>query len=285
MRRKPTHLLLSTLPLWLFIIITAASWAGSSNGVIVVSAAAADVSESNGKDDSTNTAATPTTEGDNADAASEINTDEAIKNSEECTNDDNNGDQTCTNNNDTPPPPQQQEEVKVVYEQKFNSANERLITQPELTYHGIKSTESKEAATAGGHTIWLSILGRVYDVTSGGPSYYGPKGSYNFYSGRDASPCFHTGQNNEEGASAPLETWDDDKHLMSVYDWSLFYEKHDVYTFIGVLINSKYYNEEGEETDIRKDIVKRASAAKEIVEAERAERKRKREEKRKKKKK
>jgi cytochrome b involved in lipid metabolism len=285
MRRKPTHLLLSTLPLWLFIIITAASWAGSSNGVIVVSAAAADatvdVSESNGKDDSTNTAATATTEGDND---VEINTDEsAMKNSEECTNDDDSGDQTCTNN-DTPPP-QQQEEVKVVYEQKFNSANERLITQPELTYHGIKSTESKEAATAGGHTIWLSILGRVYDVTSGGPSYYGPKGSYNFYSGRDASPCFHTGQNNEEGASAPLETWEDDKHLMSVYDWSLFYEKHDVYTFMGVLINSKYYNEEGEETDIRKDIVKRASAAKEIVEAERAERKRKREEKRKKKKK
>ena len=280
MRRKPTHRLLATLPLWLLliIIITAASWAGSrSNGAIVVSAAAADVSESNGKDD--NTAATPTsTEGDNADASEINNTDEAsIKNSEECNNNDN-GDQTCTTN-DTPP--QQQQEV--TFEQKFNSANERLITQPELTYHGIKSTESKEAATAGGHTIWLSILGRVYDVTSGGPSYYGPKGSYNFYSGRDASPCFHTGQNNEEGASAPLETWDDDKHLMSVYDWSLFYENHDVYTFMGVLINSKYYNENGEETEIRKDIVKRASAAKEIVEAERAERKRKREEKRKKK--
>ena len=70
---------------------------------------------------------------------------------------------------------------------------------------------------------------------------------------------------------------------MSVYDWSLFYENHDVYTFMGILINSKYYNENGEETDIRKDIVKRASAAKEIVEAERAERKGKREEKRKKK--
>lgn len=278
MRRKPTNLLLATLPLWLLliIVITAASWAGSSSsGAFVVSAAAADVSESNGKDDSTNTAATAATTSTEGDNDVEINTDEAatMKNSEECSNGD---DQTCTNN-DTP---QQQE---VVYEQKFNTANERLITQPELTYHGIKSTESKEAATAGGHTIWLSILGRVYDVTSGGPSYYGPKGSYNFYSGRDASPCFHTGQNNEEGASAPLETWEDDKHLMSVYDWSLFYEKHDVYTFMGVLINSKYYNENGEETDIRKDIVKRASAAKEIVEAERAERKRKREEKRKKK--
>ena len=284
MKRKLTHLVLSTLPLWLLIIIIAASsWAGSSSGgVIVVSAAgatAADISESNGKDDSINTAssAAAAAEGDDADA-SEI---KAIKNAEECNNE--NGDQTCSNNNEDTPPQQQQQQV--VYEQKFNAANERLITQPELTYHGIKSTESKEAATAGGHTIWLSILGRVYDVTSGGPSYYGPKGSYNFYSGRDASPCFHTGQNNEEGASSPLETWEDDKHLMSVYDWSLFYEKHDVYTFMGVLINSKYYNENGEETDIRKDIVKRASAAKEIVEAERAERKRKREEKRKKKKK
>ena len=192
---------------------------------------------------------------------------------EGCNND--NDDQTCTNPSTTNV---DSEEPKT--QQQLSPSGERLITSTELASHGIKSTESKEAATAGGHTIWLSILGRVYDVTSGGPSYYGPNGSYNFYSGRDASPCFHSGQNNEEGASAKLEEWEDDKHLMSVYDWSLFYEKHETYEFMGVLVNSKYYDENGEETEVRKDIVDRASRAKVIVEKEKEERKKARLEKR-----
>ena len=194
--------------------------------------------------------------------------DAATSSNEGCNND--NNDQTCTN-------PEAEEETTA---QQLSPSGERLITSTELASHGIKSTESKEAATAGGHTIWLSILGRVFDVTSGGPSYYGPKGSYNFYSGRDASPCFHSGKNNEEGAAAKLEEWEDDKHLMSVYDWSLFYEKHETYEFMGVLVNSKYYNENGEETEVRKDIVERASKAKVIVEKEREERKKARLEKR-----
>ena len=118
-------------------------------------------------------------------------------------------------------------------------------------------------------------------MTSGGPSYYGPKGSYNFYSGRDASPCFHSGKNNEEGAAVNLEEWEDDKHLMSVYDWSQFYEKHETYQFMGVLINSKYYDENGVETDVRKDIVERASKAKIIADKEKEARKKARLEKRK----
>jgi len=202
------------------------------------------------------------------DPTSDKTSQSSAKTSEECSNA-NANDQTCTSEQ------QQSQELQ------FNSSGERLIAQAELSYHGIKSTESKEAATAGGHTIWLSILGRVYDVTSGGPSYYGPNGSYNFYSGRDASPCFHSGKNNEEGANDPIETWTDDKHLMSVYDWSLFYEKHETYTFQGVLINSKYYNELGEETEIRKDIVDRAKKVKVVVEKEREERKKARMEKRK----
>ena len=206
-----------------------------------------------------------------AEEASESSSDATTASSNEGCNNDNN-DQTCTN-------PEVEKETTTT-QQLLSPSGERLITSTELASHGIKSTESKEAATAGGHTIWLSILGRVFDVTSGGPSYYGPKGSYNFYSGRDASPCFHSGKNNEEGASAKLEEWEDDKHLMSVYDWSLFYEKHETYEFMGVLVNSKYYNENGEETEVRKDIVERASKAKVIVEKEREERKKARLEKR-----
>lgn len=213
------------------------------------------------------------TTSDTATAADDV---DAPASSEGCKNNDKSDDQTCTN------PEEEMTTQSLSQEPQLSPTGERLITPTELASHGIKSTESKEAATDGGkHTIWLSILGRVFDVTSGGPSYYGPKGSYNFYSGRDASPCFHSGKNNEEGASAKLEEWTDDKHLMSVYDWSLFYEKHDTYKFMGVLIDSKYYNENGEETDVRKDIVERASKAKAIVEKEREERKKARLEKRK----
>lgn len=256
MRRKTTHL--TTLLLWLIIAASAVLLSAvlEERPPIMMMAAAAESTE------------------DNADAAkNNDDTDhqsDATTTSEGCNSDD----KTCANPDTTTP---QDAEPQLL----LSPSGERLISPTELAFHGIKSTESKEAATAGGHTIWLSIMGRVYDVTSGGPSYYGPKGSYNFYSGRDASPCFHSGQNNEEGAAAKIEEWTDDKHLMSVYDWSLFYEKHDTYQFMGVLINSNYYKENGEETEVRKDIVERASKAKVIVEKEREERKKARLEKRK----
>eukprot|EP00984_Skeletonema_dohrnii_P010170 scaffold3956_cov78-Skeletonema_dohrnii-CCMP3373.AAC.2 len=50
---------------------------------------------------------------------------------------------------------------------------------------------------------------------------------------------------------------------------------------MGVLINSKYYDENGEETDVRKDIVERASKAKIIADKEKEARKKARLEKRK----
>jgi len=40
--------------------------------------------------------------------------------------------------------------------------------------------------------IWLSIFGRVYDVTKG-QQYYGESGGYNFFSGTDASLAYITG--------------------------------------------------------------------------------------------
>jgi len=68
---------------------------------------------------------------------------------------------------------------------------------------------------------------------------------------------------------------------MSVYDWSKFYEDHETYQFMGVLVDSKYYDENGEETDVRKGIVERASRAKVIAEKKKEERKKARLEKRK----
>lgn len=44
-------------------------------------------------------------------------------------------------------------------------------------------------------------------------------------------------------------------------EWSEFYPKHDTYTFIGLLGGSRYYDEEGNETQVRKDIVHNAEEA------------------------
>ena len=146
----------------------------------------------------------------------------------------------------------------------------RLITHDELARH---TTEEKH--------IWLSILGKVYDVTNG-ISFYGPDtGSYQFYAGRDASPCFSSGINNPKGAAEALEEWEG-KKLVSVLEWSQFYENHETYKYLGVLVGSKYYNEEGEETEARKLILEKAGEAKAQADKEKEERKKARLEKKKK---
>jgi hypothetical protein len=138
---------------------------------------------------------------------------------------------------------------------------DRLIGHEELALH--TTTENR---------IWLSILGKVYDVTDGEDFYGALKGGYKFYAGRDASPCFATGNNTPEGANEKLEEWDTSKQL-GVYEWSTFYENHEKYRYLGKLAGSRYYDEMGIETDLRRDIVERCSVAKKIADEEREKKK------------
>lgn len=136
---------------------------------------------------------------------------------------------------------------------------DRIITHEELALH----TEGGDAG------IWLSILGRIYDVSTGTDFYHPDKGTYSFYAGRDASSCFSSGKNNLEGAGEKLEEWDDIK-LLSVYEWGAFYEHHEIYQYLGVLAGSRFFDEIGEQTQLRKDIMSRASAAQLASEEKRA---------------
>lgn len=134
---------------------------------------------------------------------------------------------------------------------------DRILTADELALH-----------TTVENRIWLSILGKVYDVTEG-VDFYGPdKGGYKYYAGRDASPCFSTGNNNDEGSEEKLEEWED-KKLVAVYEWSEFYADHETYKYLGVLGGSRYFDEGGGETPLRKDIVARSKETKKIQEEER----------------
>lgn len=120
-----------------------------------------------------------------------------------------------------------------------------------------------------GDTIWLSILGKVFDVTTA-PKFYAVLGDYKLYSGKDASPAFgFFGKDKAEGINLNIEDLDDEK-LMKINHWAEFYEDHDDYVYKGILAGSQYFDEEGSETPLRKDIVIRAKAAKIIWDEETA---------------
>ena len=138
---------------------------------------------------------------------------------------------------------------------------DRLIRDEELTLHILKEP-----------CIWLSILGRVYNVTNGKDFYGALRGGYKFHAGRDASPCFAPGKNTLEGAEEKLEEWEVKKQL-GVYDWSTLNEKHEKYVFVGVLAGSRYYDEYGNETELRRRIVEECSVAKKIADKEREKKK------------
>ncbi|PWN33547.1 cytochrome b5, partial [Meira miltonrushii] len=82
--------------------------------------------------------------------------------------------------------------------------------------------------------IYLSILGHVYDVTPG-KWVYGPKGSYHFFAGRDASRafvtgCFHTPSH----LSHDLRGLNKDE-VAAIEEWKNFFDNHQRYKFVGKL--------------------------------------------------
>lgn len=151
--------------------------------------------------------------------------------------------------------------------QEESQSTTTIITNPDG--HTLISHSELASHITIENRIWLSILGKVYDVTEGDSFYGFTKGSYKFYAGRDASPCFATGNNTPEGADEKLEEWTENSKVIGVYEWAIFYENHEKYKFVGVLADSRYYDSNGVETSLRRDFISRASAAKEIADAER----------------
>ncbi|KAI8835038.1 cytochrome b5-like heme/steroid binding domain-containing protein, partial [Chytriomyces cf. hyalinus JEL632] len=83
--------------------------------------------------------------------------------------------------------------------------------------------------------VYLAINGRVYDVTAGREKYYGPDGGYNFFSGVDAARayitgCFQTHLTHDLRGLTQAE-------IDSLSTWSDFYEKHDIYSYVGQVVH------------------------------------------------
>lgn len=97
--------------------------------------------------------------------------------------------------------------------------------------------------------LCLALLGVVYDV-SRGVEYYGPGGGYSFFSGRDGSRAFVSGQFDEDGLVDDVRGLSSGDYL-GLEEWQLFYEKD--YKRLGVLAG-RYYSESGEVTDYWKEL-------------------------------
>lgn len=92
-----------------------------------------------------------------------------------------------------------------------------------------------------GAPLYLSIKGRVYDVSAGG-KFYAEGGEYHDWVGRDASRSFGTGcrggvdRTGMECLSESMEGFTD-KEIKEIDRWLELYETHDKYTFVGYLVD------------------------------------------------
>ncbi len=150
----------------------------------------------------------------------------------------------------------------------------RLVTPAELS-----AKVGKGGADPKTNPIWLAVMGRVYDVTAGEGFYKFGGGGYSLFAGRDASPCFATGNFTVAGAEQPIGDLDG-KALAAILEGMEFYEKSEKYEYVGVLAGGIFYDEEGRETEVGRRIREKATAAKEEADRIKEEKKREREKRR-----
>ena len=128
----------------------------------------------------------------------------------------------------------------------------RLIAKRELKQHGPNGPLSP---------VWLSILGQVYNVDKGKDSYYGPNGGYNFFSGRDGTRAFVSGNFTEDGLIEDIYGLSP-KECQDLKNWARdTYDKD--YIFVGKLIGG-FYDENGEPTEMHHELERQVEKAQDI---------------------
>ncbi|XP_053223907.1 neuferricin [Podarcis raffonei] len=92
--------------------------------------------------------------------------------------------------------------------------------------------------------LYLAVLGQVFDVQRG-RKHYGPGGAYSFFSGKDASRAFASGDFTPAGlvddisGLSPLQ-------MLAIQNWLSFYSKN--YVLIGK-VAGRFYDEDGSPTE------------------------------------
>lgn len=88
--------------------------------------------------------------------------------------------------------------------------------------------------------LYLALLGRVYDVSSG-RRHYEPGAHYSGFAGRDASRAFVTGDFSEAGLVDDVSDLSFSE-MLTLQNWLSFYEKN--YEFVGKVLG-RFYGEDG----------------------------------------
>jgi hypothetical protein len=136
-----------------------------------------------------------------------------------------------------------------------------------------------ELAAATGETLeaslYLALLGRVYDVAAG-RDYYGPDGPYHIFAGRDAPVPFVTGVFDATEGDKPWTDLPANQHA-GLLSWVDFYETESVekYPCVGV-VEGAFYDAAGQPTAARDAVYAALAVAKVEQQAKDEERKRKR---------
>jgi len=118
-------------------------------------------------------------------------------------------------------------------QEKGNTAEEEKY--PLFTFAQLKENDGVKNPQR-----YLSILGKIYDVTDGkNASMYEKPKPYSCFVGRDATVCFISGD--FQGKKMPLnKAWDYStltaREMAEAVGWSKFYDGHDSYKRIGTLI-------------------------------------------------
>jgi hypothetical protein len=135
----------------------------------------------------------------------------------------------------------------------------RMITRAELARHDGNQTDR----------LWLSIMGKVYDVTAG-DQYYGKRGPYRVFVAQDANVPFITGNFTDEEALKPLISLSNTQ-LLSLEQWTDFYDKEEKYQFVGLLVG-EMYDEVGNPTEAHikiKEMIEEGKREQEVRKQER----------------
>jgi predicted heme/steroid binding protein len=138
-------------------------------------------------------------------------------------------------------------------------SGERMVTAEELSKHDGEQDE----------TIWIAVLGQVYDVTAG-KEYYGIGEGYAGFAGRDGTKAFVTGDFNEGGLVSDVSEFTAEQ-MMGVNHWKEFYFNSTKYFNVGKLIG-RFFDAQGRPTAEHKQAIAKIAEGK-LLEKDKEDRK------------
>ena len=111
-----------------------------------------------------------------------------------------------------------------------NSENVATESAKLMTPSQLKTYDGSEGSPG----LYIGLLGHVFDVSKG-KDHYGPGGGYSFFSAKDGSRAFVTGEFTEEGLTDDLTGLDSESYLVS---WLYLSERSAI--FLGHIYTTKH---------------------------------------------